>query len=411
MTAKARPCSNGSKSFISDAIDMRIGRIEIRVTDLKTRLQRQRSIGPYDTGAPGVLLGKPVLVTIFAEGVVGHGQIRPLAPHHSMPDTYATMISMIKEVWGPRLLGQSIFDVENIHALFDSLAPANYMARAAVDAALYDAMGKALQQPVYNLIGGLAQPRIPLEWSISMAPDPKHMVADAERALHEFGIKVLCIKSGHPDGWPQDAKHFRLIREAVGAEVKIGMDPNTGWSVTDTLQALDALKDHRVDYLEQPVKRHDLAGMAAIRRAGTGVPLMADEACQSIQDAHAIIAAGAADVLCIKLYKHGGITAARKIAALAEAANIKINCGGLAVLSQLEAAAGAHFYASRPVGQVMPAGEFIFGLGVIGPDPLAPNSDFVVKDGHVSPPDGPGLGITIDEKALDELTLLKEPVA
>jgi len=349
-----------------------------------------------------------VLVTIFAEGVVGYGQIRPLAPHHAMPDTYATMISMIKDVCGPRLIGQRIFDVETIHALFDSLAPANYMARAAIDAALYDAMGKAVRQPVYNLIGGLAQPQIPLEWSISMAPDPRKMVDDAERAMHEFGIKVLCIKAGHPDGWHRDAKHFRLIREAVGNDVKIGMDPNTGWSVTDTLQALRALQEHQVDYLEQPVKRHDLAGMAAIRRAGTGVPLMADEACQSIHDANAIIAAEAADVLCIKLYKHGGITPARKIAAIAEAANIKINCGGLAVLSQLEAAAGAHFYASRPATHVMPAGEFIFGLGVIGPDPLTVANDFVVKDGHVTPPSGPGLGIAVDETALNALTLLKE---
>jgi L-alanine-DL-glutamate epimerase-like enolase superfamily enzyme len=390
---------------------MRIERIEIRVTDLKTRLKRQRSTGPYDTGAPGALLGKPVLVTIFAEGVVGYGQIRPLAPHHAMPDTYATMISMIKDVCGPRLIGQRIFDVETIHALFDSLAPASYMARAAIDAALYDAMGKAVRQPVYNLIGGLAQPQIPLEWSISMAPDPRKMVDDAERAVHEFGIKVLCIKSGHPDGWHRDAKHFRLIREAVGNDIKIGMDPNTGWSVTDTLQALGALQEHRVDYLEQPVKSHDLAGMAAIRRAGTGVPLMADEACQSIHDAHAIIAAEAADVLCIKLYKHGGITPARKIAAIAEAANIKINCGGLAVFSQLEAAAGAHFYASRPATHVMPAGEFIFGLGVIGPDPLTVANDFVVKDGQVTPPSGPGLGIAVDETALDALTLLKEIVA
>jgi L-alanine-DL-glutamate epimerase-like enolase superfamily enzyme len=390
---------------------MRIERIEIRVTDLKTRLQRQRSTGPYDTGAPGALLGKPVLVTVFAEGVRGRGQIRPLSPHHAMPDTYATMISMIKEVCGPHLVGQRIFDVESIHALFDRLAPANNMARAALDAALYDAMGKAMNQPVYNLIGGLAQPRIPLEWSISMASDPKKMVDDAGRAVNEFGIKVLCVKAGHPSGWRQDAKHFRLIREAVGEDATIGMDPNTGWSVTDALQALRALKEHRVDYLEQPVRRQDLAGMAAIRRAATGVPLMADEACQTIHDTHAIIAAEAADVLCIKLYKHGGITPARKIAAIAEAANIKINCGGLAVLSQLEAAAGAHFYASRPADHVMPAGEFIFGLGVIGPDPLVAESDFVVKDGHVVPPSGPGLGITIDENALDELTLLKESVA
>jgi L-alanine-DL-glutamate epimerase-like enolase superfamily enzyme len=389
---------------------MRIERIEIRVTDLKTRLQRQRSTGLYDTGAPGALLGKPVLVRIFAEGVVGYGQIRPLAPHHTMPDTYATMISMIKDVCGARLIGQRIFDVEAIHVLFDNLAPANYMARAAIDAALYDAIGKATKQPVYNLIGGLAQPRIPLEWSISMAADAGKMVADAERALHEFGIKVLCIKSGHPDGWRKDAEHFRAIRRAVGPDVVIGMDPNTGWTVADTLQALRALEDDRVDYLEQPVGRHDLAGMAAIRHTATGVPLMADEACLSIQDAHAIVAAGAADVLCIKLYKHGGITPARKIAAIAQAASLKINCGGLAVLSQLEAAAGAHFYASRPAEHVMPAGEFIFGLGVIGPDPLVPDSTFVVKDGHVTPPAGPGLGIAIDERALEALTLLTETV-
>jgi L-alanine-DL-glutamate epimerase-like enolase superfamily enzyme len=389
---------------------MRIERIEIHVVDLTTRLQRQRSTGPYDTGLPGTLLGKPVLVKIYAEGVVGYGQIRPLAPHHSMPDTYLTMISMIKEVCGPRLIGQSIFDVEGIHALFDSLSPGNFMARAAVDAALYDAMGKAMKQPVYNLIGGLAQPSIPLEWSISMADDPRKMVADAERAVGEFGIRVLCMKSGHSKGWQEDAKNFRAIRAAVGADIAFGMDPNTGWTVAETLQALHALRDDRVDYLEQPVKRHDLAGMAAIRRAGTGVPLMADEACGSIQDAHVIVAAEAADVLCIKLYKHGGITPARKIAAIAEAANVKINCGGLAVLSQLEAAAAAHFYASRPEGHVMPAGEFIFGLGVIGPDPIVPETDFVVKNGHVTPPGGPGLGIQVSERALKSRTLLKETV-
>ena len=62
---------------------------------------------------PGALLGKPVLVTIYAEGVVGYGQIRPLAPHHAMPDTYASMISMIKDVCGPRLIGRRIFDRRN----------------------------------------------------------------------------------------------------------------------------------------------------------------------------------------------------------------------------------------------------------------------------------------------------------
>src|SRR5437764_12107274 len=94
-TARARRCSNGLKSSIrgigSAETSMRIERIEIFVTDLTTRLQRQRSTGAYDTGAPGALIGTPVLVKIFAEGVIGYGQIIQLPPHHSMPDTYATI--------------------------------------------------------------------------------------------------------------------------------------------------------------------------------------------------------------------------------------------------------------------------------------------------------------------------------
>jgi L-alanine-DL-glutamate epimerase-like enolase superfamily enzyme len=284
------------------------------------------------------------------------------------------------------------------------------MARAAIDCALYDAVGKATGRPVYDLIGGLSQALIPLEWSISLADDQRRMIAEAERAVSEFAIKVLCMKAGHPKGWREDVANFAAIRKAVGPQVAFGMDPNTGWSVAETLSALAALKDDRVDYVEQPVKRHDLRGMAAIRRAATGVPLMADEACGSVQEAAAIVEAEAADVLCIKLYKHGGITPARKIAAIAEAANLKINCGGLAVLSQLEAAAGAHFYASRPAEHVMPAGEFIFGLGVIGADPLVPETDFLVKDGYVRPPSGPGLGVTVDQQALETHTLSKEVV-
>ena len=389
---------------------MRIDRVEIFVTDLTQRLQRLRSTGVYDTGAAGQLLGKPVLVKIYAEGVTGYGQIRPLAPNHNLPDTYGSIITAIKDIYAPRMLGKPIYDVEQFHRMFDKHGAQNVNARAMLDNALHDAFGKAVDQPVYNLIGGLSQPALPLEWSISMAADQGKMVADAERAIGEFGIRVLCIKSGHPKGWQEDVRNFIAIRNAVGAEIVIGMDPNTGWSVSDTILAMRALEPHRLDYLEQPVDRYDLRGMAMIRRAANGVPIMADEACCTPKDALAIISAEAADVLCIKLYQHGGITPARKIAAVAEAANVKINCGGLAVLSQLEAAAGAHFYASRPAEHVMPAGEFIFGLGVLGPDPLVPETDFLIRDGHVSPPSGPGLGIIVSETALEAHALLKEVV-
>jgi L-alanine-DL-glutamate epimerase-like enolase superfamily enzyme len=382
----------------------------VLVTDLPQRLQREVSSGAYDTGAPGTLLGKPVLVKIHADGVTGYGQIRPISPGHFMPDTVHSMVGAIAGVYGPRLIGRDLLDTESILALFDRALPANMNARAALDHSLHDAIGKALKLPAYKLLGGLAQERIPLEWSVSMAADPAKMVADAERAMRQFGIRVLCLKAGGKGGWRRDVENFITVRKAVGADVTIGVDPNEGWTVSEAIRAVHALAPHRLDYLEQPVKRQDVAGMAALRRELAGVPLMADEGVMTLGDAWVLAKAEAVDVFCVKLYKMGGLRAAKKIAAVAEAAGIQLNVGGLAVHSQLEAAAGAHFYASTPERLIMPAAEFIFGLGVLGPDPLVPETDFVIRDGHVTPPSRPGLGIVVDERAVERHTLQREVV-
>lgn len=389
---------------------MAIDRIEVIVTDLTVRLQREISSGAYDTGAAGTLMGKPVLVKIHADGVTGYGQIRPISPGHFIPDTVHSMVAAIAEVYGPRLIGRDLLDYESTLAMFDQALPMNMNARAALDHALHDAAGKALGLPVYKLLGGLCQDRIPLEWSVSMARDPALMIADCERAMKEFGIRVLCLKAGGQGGWQRDVKNFVAVRKAIGPEVAIGIDPNEGWTVSETLRVMRELAPHRVDYLEQPVRRQNISGMAMIRRELAGVPLMADEGVMTLGDAYALARADAVDVFCVKLYKMGGLRAAKKIAAVAEAAGVQLNLGGLAVQSQLEAAAGAHFYASSPERLVMPAAEFIFGLGALGPDPLVPDTDFVIKDGHVTPPSRPGLGIAVDEKAVERHTLKREVV-
>ena len=190
----------------------------------------------------------------------------------------------------------------------------------------------------------------------------------------------------------------------------LGSTPITGWSVADALSAVHALREFDLGYIEQPTARRDLAGMAEIRRQAMGVPMMADESLFTVQDAFALAEARAVDAFCIKLYKIGGFTPAKKIAAVAEATNIQLNCGGLAVQCQLEAAASAHFYASTPEKRMMGAAEFVMGLNTIAPDPLVSQTDFVVKDGHVNVPTGPGLGITVDEAALKKHTLLHEVI-
>ena len=387
-----------------------IDRIEIFVTALSQRVQRIFSSGTYDTGPSERVLGKPVLVKIYADGVVGCAQIRPISPGHFVADTTHSVVAAIKEIYGPALLGKSIFDVESINEMFDNRLANNPAARAVLDIALYDAMGKALNTPLYNLIGGCCQPRIPLEWSVSMAEETATMVAESRRAVDEFGIRVLCLKMADHRGWRQDVKNFEAVRESVGPDVMIGVDPNTGWTLADALSAVRELKKLGLGYIEQPVARRDLKAMAEVRRAADGVPVMADESIFTLQDAYALAEARAVDAFCIKLYKLGGITPAKKIAAVAQAANIQINCGGLAVQSQLEAAAGAHFYASTPASRTMGAAEFVFGLNATAQDPICAESDFVVRDGHVDVPRGPGLGITVDDAALKKNTLLYERV-
>jgi L-alanine-DL-glutamate epimerase-like enolase superfamily enzyme len=387
-----------------------IDRIEIFVTALTARVQRIFSSGSYDTGPAERLLGKPVLVKIHADGVVGCGQIRPISPGHFVPDTTQSVVAAIREVYGPALLGKSIFDIETINEIFAKRLAGNPAARAVLDIALHDAVGKALRVPVHNLIGGCCQPRIPLEWSVSMADDVATMIAEARRAIDEFGIRVLCLKMGDRRGWRQDVRNFEAVRRAVGEDILIGADPNEGWAPADALAAVKALLPLGVGYFEQPVARRDLRSMVEIRRAAGGVPVMADEGIFSLEDAYALAAAGAVDAYCVKLYKLGGLTPAKKIAAVAEAANIQLNCGGLAVQSQLEAAAGAHFYASTPASRMMGAAEFVLGLNATARDPICADSDFVIRNGHVEVPRGPGLGITLDEAALKKHTLLHEVV-
>lgn len=389
----------------------KIERVEVRVTDYTSRLQRTTMHGDYDTGASGTLLGKPVMLRIFADGIVGYGQVRPTTPGHSMPDTWKSVTGAFEEIIGPMLIGRDIFDLNAIFAEFDMVLPFNPVVRTLLDFALHDAQGKACGQPLYNLLGGLSQEKLPLEWSISMYDDPAKSVADALRAKDEFGMNVACLKAGSPKGWRHDVASFEALRQAVGPGMHLGMDPNTAWSVPETVLALEASRDARLDYIEQPIERRDHKGLAHIRRNARGTLVMADEALMSVQDANDLALAEACDVFCFKLYRMGGINVARKIAGIADGANILINIGGLAVMSQLEAAAAAHFYASLPARRCMPAGEFVFGLGVSGDDPLVPETDFKIEDGHVRPPSGPGLGVTIDEKALEKYTLYKEAVS
>jgi len=384
---------------------MVIERIEIFITELPTRIQRTFSSGSYDTGASKDALGKPVLVKLHADGVTGYGQIRAISPGHFVADTVHSMVAAIRDIYGPLLKNRKLGDFEGAHQAFDSRLAGNPAARAVLDIALHDAWGKALGVPVHQLLGGCCQPQLPIEWSVSFSDDVSVMIEEARRAVEEYGIKVLCLKAAGPQGWRRDVRNFEAVRNALGFDVVIGVDPNTGWSYSDTIAFMEAVRPLDLGYLEQPTGRREIATLAAIRDKAAGVPVMADESLFTIEDAFQLAQGRAVDVFCIKLYKVGGLTPARKISAIAEAASVKLNSGGLAVQSQLEAAASAHFCASIPATRMFGAAEFAFALGGAGRDPLVGEPAMELVDGMVTVPTGLGLGVIIDEDALERHTI------
>lgn len=390
---------------------MKISEIDVRIIDLPVRLQRTFSSGSYDTGPSGVLLGKPVFLTIRAGDVTGHGQIRAISPGHFVSDTAESMLVAIRDIFGPLLIGRDIGDLEGISQTLSSRLQGNPAARAVIDIALHDALGKKLGVPVHVLVGGRCQAEIDLEWSVSLYDDVAAIIEEAKRAVDEFGIGVLCIKAAGKDGWRRDVANFAAVRKAVGDDIVMGVDPNTGWTVPETLAAMERMRDDGLGYVEQPVQRRDFAGLAEVRAQARGIPIMADESLFTIEDAAEMARMRAVDVFCVKLYKVGGLLNARKIANIAEPHGILFNSGGLAVASQFEAAASAHFCSSIPARRTFGAAEFAFGVGGIGEDPLVADGAMELKDGKVTVPTGPGLGLTLDEAALGRMTLSRVTVS
>jgi L-alanine-DL-glutamate epimerase-like enolase superfamily enzyme len=376
---------------------MKIKKIEVIPVGISPSYRRKISRGVLEPGDPSAMKGKPVLVRIHdTDGAVGNGEVRVIQPFHG--ETTWSVVAAIRDFYAPVMIGRDPFDLESFWAKFDEILPGNTNARAPIDYALYDLMGKRLNVPVYKLLGGLYWEKIPLEWSIGLDSIDK-MVAEANGAAEKYGIKVFCLKVGPSHRWKEDVKTFKAIREALGDDVTLGIDANEAYDSAVAVKAIRMMEAYDLAYAEQPVPAKDLEGMQRVRMA-VHTPIVADESAFTIQDAYRILKMEAADVICVKTFKPGGLCNSRKIASLAESCAARINVGGTAHGARIEAAVGAHLYAATR--NIFPAGEFV--LGITEEDPLVDNP-FNIKDGHITVPQRPGLGIEIDEKALKKYAL------
>jgi L-alanine-DL-glutamate epimerase-like enolase superfamily enzyme len=267
--------------------------------------------------------------------VVGWGESSP--SKRVTGETPETVIKTLDRV-APKLIGQCPLRIEHDVELMDLTVKGNPAAKASVEIALHDILGKTARKPLFMLIGGY-RTAVKTDMTLSVKY-PREMTKDALKAVKK-GFRALKVKVGvNPT---EDVERVKRIREAVGDETELRIDANQGWTPRQAIEVLKKMAKFKVQFAEQPVPAEDLKGLKKVRE-NSPIPIMADESVHSPEDALRLIEAEVVDMINIKLMKCGGILKGRKIASVAEAAGLPCMIGCMGE-SEIGIAAGAHLAA------------------------------------------------------------------
>ncbi len=325
--------------------------------------------------------------------VTGYGEACPC--YEFTGETTGTVTSILKERIFPAIRDEDPFNIETITNKMDEATVGNASAKGAVDMAVYDILGKVLNQPVYNILGGCVRDKVLYMGGASITT-VEETVETCVRDVAK-GIQELKIKVGEDPA--KDAEKIQRVREAVGPDVQIRVDANQGWRTPHrAIKAIRLMDKCDLQLVEQPILAWNLKGLSRIRKM-VDVPIMLDESVHTSKDAVKAIEAEACDIINIKLMKSGGIFEALKINAVAEASGIECFVGGMGETSIGQAAA-LHLFASRSnirYGDVeLPADEW--GLE----EDIAAGLELAKVDStlYMKIPSTSGLGVEVNDETM-----------
>lgn len=333
--------------------------------------------------------GNVVVKLVTEDGLIGWGEgvEAPALTHQSQADIVADLKAL-----DPLVVGSDPMRRNELWARLTVARPGATTAIGAIDIAVHDLLGKALGLPVHQLIGGAVRRRVPALTLVGSGDAS----ADAEKLAerHEAGFRWFKIKLGMAS---TDVELGTLAKavELVGDDGVVCGDVNEAWGEKEAQSFLDQLDGERIRFIEQPVPRTDRD--ALLRLAGSSpVKLCADESAGSLSAVIGFLGTSVGGV-SLKLIKHGGITGVMRGAGICAAGGLSVNLAGKVIESSISAAANLHCAAAmdRIDFGCSPANQGV--LQDVTEEPIR------VGEGVFDVPEGPGLGVEVDESLLARL--------
>jgi muconate cycloisomerase len=321
------------------------------------------------------------------EGVVGIGESTATTP---VDGTLAILRSVSEE-----LVGGSVFDVERLLHQVRCLGSFNHMpwfanmVLAGIEMALWDAIGKAMGRPVYQLMGGAYRQEI--DYFGFLQGDTADELARSAEEMVAAGYDVIYTKVGR--GAERDMENVTAVREVIG-DRRLRLDANQAWDVATAIRMIERLGRFEPEFVEQPTPGHSIPALKQVKET-VGVAIAADQCVFTPADVYEICRQRAADLIVLSPHETGGLLAFKKAAAVAESAGIAICLHGQSVT-------GITDCAQHQVGLTLPNltdGNQIMHQLLVEDVIAAP--DITPREGRIGLLERPGLGFELDRDAVE----------
>ncbi len=335
------------------------------------------------------------LVRIFcSDGTVGIGEATTIGGLSYGPESPEGAKLAIDTYFTPVLQGRDAERPGEIMAALSRMIVGNHFAKSAIETALYDALGKRVGLPVSEFFGGRLRDTLPVLWVLASGQTAKD-IAEAEAMIDQRRHNVFKLKIGKRP-LPEDVAHVAAIKRALGDRASIRVDVNMAWNEATAIRGVSMLADVGCDLIEQPISRDNREGMARLS-ARSPIPIMADESLQGPADAYQAACSAVAPVFAVKIEQSGGLTGAKQVQAIADAAGISLY-GGTMLEAGVSTVASAHIFSTFS--------NLEFGTELFGPLLLTEElleTPLIYADFSMVIPSGAGLGITLDDSKIAAL--------